>query len=103
MSVADLPIRIDRDKIAEFCRARGIRKLSLFGSVLRDDFDPARSDVDVLVEFLPDRIPGWEFFGWGEDLAQALGQKVDLHTPNSLSKYFRDEVVREALPLYEQA
>ncbi|MGD0413152.1 MAG: nucleotidyltransferase domain-containing protein [Verrucomicrobiota bacterium] len=48
---AALPIAIDRERIAEFCRARGIRKLSLFGSVLRDDFDPARSDVDVLAEF----------------------------------------------------
>ena len=43
MSVAELPIQIDREKIAEFCRVRGIRKLSLFGSVLRDDFDPERS------------------------------------------------------------
>ncbi len=47
MNVAELPVRIDREKIAEFCRARGIRKLSVFGSVLRDDFDPARSlDAD---------------------------------------------------------
>ena len=57
MSVAELPIRIDREKIATFCRARGIRKLSLFGSVLRDDFDPARSDVDVLAELLSPRGP----------------------------------------------
>ena len=103
MSVADLPIAIDREKIAGFCRARGIRKLSLFGSVLREDFDPARSDVDVLVEFIPGRTPGWEFFGWGEDLAPVIGRAVDLHTPNSLSKYFRDEVVRDAFPIYEQA
>jgi uncharacterized protein len=103
MSVAELPIRIDRGKIADFCRARGIRKLSLFGSVLRDDFDPARSDVDVLAELLPGAEPGWEFFGWHEDLAPIIGRKVDLHTPNSLSKYFRDEVVREALTVYEQA
>jgi predicted nucleotidyltransferase len=58
---AALPIAIDRERIAEFCRARGIRKLSLFGSVLRDDFDPARSDVDVLAELLPAARPGWEF------------------------------------------
>jgi predicted nucleotidyltransferase len=103
MSVAELPIAIDREKIAAFCRERGIRKLSLFGSVLRADFDPARSDLDVLVEFTPGRTPGWEFFGWGEDLAPIIGRKVDLHTPNSLSKYFRDEVVREAFPIYEQA
>jgi len=61
MSVAELPIQIDREKIAEFCRARGIRKLSLFGSVLRDDFDPARSDVDVLAEFEPDALKGVGF------------------------------------------
>ena len=63
MSVAELPIQIDREKVAEFCRARGIRKLSLFGSVLRDDFDPARSDVDVLAEFAPGVRPGLKFFG----------------------------------------
>jgi hypothetical protein len=100
---AKLPIPIDRERIAEFCRARGIRKLTLFGSVLRDDFDPARSDVDVLAELLPTARPGWKFFGWHEDLAPILGRKVDLHTPNSLSKYFRDEVLREAVAVYEQA
>lgn len=103
MSVAELPIRVDRERLAAFCRAHGIRKVSLFGSVLRDDFDPARSDVDVLVEFLPARIPGWEFFGWGEDLTPVFGRTVDLHTPDSLSKYFRDEVLREAVNVYEQA
>ena len=103
MNVAELPIQIDREKIAEFCRARGIRKLSLFGSVLRDDFDPARSDVDVLAELLPTSRPGWEFFGWHEALEAIIGRMVDLHTPNSLSKYFRDEVLREALTVYEQA
>ena len=50
MSVAELPIQIDRERIARFCQERGIRKLSLFGSVLRDDFDPQQSDVDVLAE-----------------------------------------------------
>lgn len=103
MSVAELPIQLDRQKIAAFCRDRGIRKLSLFGSVLRDDFDPARSDVDMIAELLPSAHPGWEFFGWHEDLAAIVGRKVDLHTPASLSKYFRDEVLHEALPVYEQA
>lgn len=102
MSVAELPIQIDREKIAEFCRARGIRRLSLFGSVLRDDFDPARSDVDVLAELLPSAHPGWEFYGWHEDLEPIIGRKVDLHTPDSLSKYFRDEVLHEAATVYEQ-
>jgi len=103
MSVAELPIHIDREKLAEFCRGHGISKLSLFGSVLRSDFDPARSDVDMLAEFLPAAQPGWEFFGWQEDLAPIIGRKVDLHTPNSLSEYFRDEVLREAVTVYEQA
>jgi uncharacterized protein len=102
MSIAELPIQVNREKIAAFCRARGIRKLSLFGSVLRDDFDAQRSDVDMVAELLPTARPGWEFFGWHEDLAAILGRKVDLHTPASLSPYFRDEVLREALTIYEQ-
>jgi Nucleotidyltransferase domain len=53
MNVAELPVQFDREQLAEFCRARGIRKLSLFGSVLREDFDPGRSDVDALAEFNP--------------------------------------------------
>jgi predicted nucleotidyltransferase len=61
MSVAELPIQIDLEKIAQFCRARGIRKLSLFGSVLRDDFDPARSDVDVLASSIRTRWKGLVF------------------------------------------
>lgn len=103
MRVAELPIKVDRETIAAFCPARGIRRLSLFGSVLRDDFAPPHSDVDVLVELSPEARPGWEFFGWHEDLAAILGKKVDLHTPNSLSQYFRDQILAEALPVYEQA
>jgi predicted nucleotidyltransferase len=70
MSVAELPIQINREKIAEFCRARSIRKLSLFGLVLRDDFDPARSDVDVLAEFESDALKGvgFRYFGYGGEL-----------------------------------
>jgi predicted nucleotidyltransferase len=103
MSVTELPIQMDEEKIAAFCRERGIRKLSLFGSVLRDDFDPTRSDVDVLVEFHPGVRPGLKFFGYGDELAKVIGQKVDFNTREWLSKYFREEVVREAVPIYEQA
>ena len=103
MSIAELPIQIDREQVARFCRERGIRKLSLFGSVLRDDFDPARSDVDVLAEFAPGVRPGLKFFGYAEDLAGIIGRKVDFNTEAWLSQYFRDEVVREAVPIYEQA
>jgi predicted nucleotidyltransferase len=102
-TVAELPIQIDQKSVAKFCREHGIRKLSLFGSVVRDDFDPQQSDLDVLVELLPDAHPGFSFFGWGEKLAAQFGRKVDLHTPNSLSKYFRDQVLREAVTIYEQA
>jgi predicted nucleotidyltransferase len=103
MSTAELPIQIDHGKIAEFCRTRGIRKLSFFGSVLREDFDPVRSDVDVLVEFQPGIRPGLKFFGYADELAEVIGRKVDFHTKEWLSKYFREEVVREAVPVYEQA
>jgi predicted nucleotidyltransferase len=103
MNVVELPIAIDREKIAEFCRVRGIRKLRLFGSVLRDDFDPARSDVDVLVDFRPGRTPGLAFFGYADELAEILGHKVDFNTPDCLSKYFRDEILEEAVTVYEQA
>jgi predicted nucleotidyltransferase len=56
MALRNLPIRVDEDKVAECCRVRGIRRLRLFGSVLREDFDPTRSDVDVLAEFHPEAV-----------------------------------------------
>ena len=70
--------------------------------MLRADFDPARSDVDILAEFEPGVRPGLNFFGYGEDLAGILGRKVDFNTAAWLSQYFRDKVVREAVPFYEQ-
>jgi predicted nucleotidyltransferase len=88
-------IKIPKQKLAEFCRRHHIRKLSFFGSVLRDDFRPD-SDIDVLVEFESGYVPGLAFFGMEEELAAILGRKVDLHTPQFLSKYFRDQVVAEA-------
>ena len=103
MSVVELPIPIDREKIAEFCRARGIRKLSLFGSVLRGDFDPARSDVDVLAEFEPEALKGvgFRYFNYGETLGAILGRKVDFCS--RLNKYIEASVRREAVPIYERA
>lgn len=88
-------VSIPKDKIADFCRRSHIRRLSLFGSVLRDDFGPD-SDVDVLVEFEPGHTPGYEFFAMEDELAGIVGRKVDLQTPASLSRYFRDEVIAEA-------
>ncbi|MGD0951851.1 MAG: nucleotidyltransferase family protein [Methanotrichaceae archaeon] len=83
-------ISVNKEKIAEFCRRHHIRRLSLFGSVLRDDFGPA-SDVDVLVEFEPGHIPGLAFFSMEEELSQMIGRKVDLNTPGFLSPYFGDK------------
>lgn len=102
MNIVELPLSIDADQLALFCRERGIRKLSLFGSVLREDFSTT-SDVDVLIEFLPGRTPGLAFFGYAEDLASIIGRKVDLNTPGFLSKHFREDVRRQALTIYEQA
>jgi hypothetical protein len=95
-------IAIPYDKIAEFCRKNHIKKLSLFGSVLREDFTEA-SDVDVLVEFEAGKTPGWDFFRMQDELSEIVGRKVDLQTYGDLSKYFRDEVVAEAVPLYDKA
>lgn len=86
---------IPNERLAEFCRQHHIRKLALFGSVLRDDFQ-ADSDVDVLVEFEPDRVPGLAFFAMEQELSQILGRKVELHTPQFLSPYFRNKVMEEA-------
>ena len=92
-------IAIDREKIAEFCRRHHIRRLSLFGSVLRDDFGPD-SDVDVLVEFETGHVPGLAFFDMEAELSRILGRKVDLSTLRFLSRYFRDEVLNEAEEQY---
>ena len=93
---------IPKDKIADFCRRHHIRQLSVFGSVLRDDFAP-ESDVDVLVEFQVGHVPGFSFFCLQDELSQLLGRKVELNTPNFLSRYFRDKVLKEAEVQYAQS
>ena len=95
-------ISLNKEKIADFCRRHYIRRLSLFGSVLRDDFGPA-SDVDVLVEFEPGHVPGLAFFSMEEELSQIIGRKVDLNTPGFLSPYFRDRIERESEVQYVTA
>ena len=93
---------IDRMRLAEFCRRNGIRRLAMFGSVLRQDFGPL-SDVDVLVDFEPGRTPGLAFFSMQDELSQLFGRRVDLHTPASLGRYFRDQVLAEAEDQYVAA
>jgi uncharacterized protein len=94
-------INIPTDQIAEICSRWGIRRLALFGSVLRDDFR-ADSDVDMLVEFEPERTPGFAFITLKDELSSALGREVDLNTYNSLSEYFRDRVMGEAEMIYDR-
>jgi uncharacterized protein len=93
---------ISRRKLASFCRRRHIKKLSLFGSILREDFS-AQSDIDVLVEFEAGHVPGFNIVNIENELSQLLERKVDLRTPADLSRYFRDQVVREARVEYEHA
>jgi len=95
-------IEIAEDTIADFCRRHRIRRLAVFGSILRDDFRPD-SDVDVLVEFEPGTRLGLKFFSIERELAQLFGRTVDLNTPQDLSRYFRQDILREAQELYVAA
>jgi uncharacterized protein len=88
-------VEIPKEELAEFCRRHHIRKLSFFGSFLRDDFRED-SDVDVLVEFEPGVSVGLRFFAIERELSELLGRKVDLNTPGFLGKYIRDEVLAGA-------
>ena len=90
-------VRIPRKEIQEFCRRNHISRLSLFGSVLTPNFGP-ESDIDILVEFEPGQSPGFLRMASLENELSALfgGQKVDLRTPQELSRYFRDEVMASA-------
>ncbi len=99
-----IPFDVDREAVAAFCEANGIRRLAFFGSVVREDFGPG-SDVDVLVEFEEGRTPG--FFGlmrMQRELGVLLGvDAVDLRTPDDLSPRFRDEVLTTAEVQYGEA
>jgi len=87
-------LEIPRDKIAQFCHRNHIRRLALFGSVLRDDFGPD-SDVDVLVEFKPEHVPGLALIRMQDELAVLLGRRIDLVTPKFLNRRIRDQVLSE--------
>lgn len=92
-------LELDRDKIADFCRRHRIRRLALFGSVLRDDFGP-NSDVDVLIEFEPGATPGLAFFTIQRKLSDLLARHVDLLTPRSIRPAYRDEILSTAEDVY---
>jgi len=94
--------QLPADKIYEFCKRNRIRKLSLFGSVLRKDFQ-SQSDIDILVEFDPDHIPGLiTLFSMEIELSEILGRKADLRTAEDLSPYFRQQVVETAQVQYAE-
>jgi len=85
-----LPIQISQAEIVELCQQHHIRKLSLFGSILRDDFSPD-SDIDVLVEFEPGKTPGFAIVTLQQALSTLMSHRtIDLRTPHELSRYIRD-------------
>jgi uncharacterized protein len=98
----DLKTVIPQEKVTAFCERHQIRKLALFGSVLRDDFG-SNSDIDVLVEFEPEAAIGLEFVTMQDELSEILGRQVDLLTPGFLSRHFRSKVVDTAQVIYERA
>ncbi|MBW1999022.1 MAG: nucleotidyltransferase family protein [Deltaproteobacteria bacterium] len=103
MSTNKANLNIPKEKIVEFCKRKRVRKLSVFGSAVRDDFSP-ESDIDVLVEFEPDaRVGLIRLAGLEIELGEILGRKVDLNTPGFLSKYLRDKALSEAIVHYDEA
>lgn len=92
---------ISKEELAEFCKKNNIRKLSVFGSFIREQMRPD-SDIDILVEFEPNHTPGlFSIIRMEMELSEIIGRKVDLRTPEDLSKYFRDEVVKNAKLQYQ--
>jgi len=95
-------IGITQSQIKAFCQEHHIRRLAFFGSVVRDDFSQ-HSDIDVLVEFEPGNIPGFDFFLIEAELSRLMGRKVDLQTAPFLSPEIRQSALDEAVIAYEQA
>ena len=99
-------IAIDRGKLSEFCQRHAIDRLSLFGSVLRDDFDPEVSDIDVLIQLAPDQDMKLTYFDLARmrfELEHILGRPVDLSMTGSLDPYLRDKVLANAEVQYDAA
>src|SRR4030043_1290990 len=93
--------KISQKELAEFCRKNHIKKLSVFGSLVRGQLGPD-SDIDLLVEFEQGHTPGlFSIVRMEMELGEVLGRKVDLRTPDDLSQYFRDEVMRNAQLAYQ--
>jgi uncharacterized protein len=98
-----IAIDVPASRLEEFCRRHSIRRLSFFGSVVRDDFNP-QSDVDVLVEFDPAHVPGlMSLAGFELELEQILGRRVDLLTPGFFRPSVRRAVLEESVVLYDES
>ena len=95
-----LPFEYDPEAVAEFCRKHHIRKMSIFGSALRDDFTP-ESDVDVLIEYDEGHRAGLAFFVLGEEFSEIIGREADVVTKDWLSHRWRHEVLAEAVTIYD--
>jgi predicted nucleotidyltransferase len=93
---------IPYEAVVAFCEKYHIVKMWLFGSVLRDDFTD-HSDVDVLVEFDPNHIPGWEYFSLSDELGTILGREVDLGTQKSLKARLKERIAQSSKVIYERA
>ena len=95
-------LAIDKELLGAFCEKNHIDRLALFGSVLTERFGE-NSDIDVLVHFNPERVPGYfDLARMERELSAIFGRKVDLRTPGELSRYFRDDVVANARLQYER-
>jgi len=96
-------VSVSKTALAAFCQKHGIKRFAIYGSALREDFSPD-SDIDVLVEFELDRVPGLFGIAGMELELSALfsGRKVDLRTPEDLSRYFRQDVLDTADVQYAQ-
>ena len=97
-----LQIELSKEKIADFCRRHHIRKLSVFGSALKGELLP-QSDIDFLVEFDPEHVPGLiRLAAMERELSEIIGRKADVRTEEDLSRYFRKQVVESAEVQYAQ-
>jgi uncharacterized protein len=97
-------ISLPHEEIERFCRKWHITRMEVFGSVLRDDFDSERSDVDVLVTFAPGKTPGLAFFRAEKEFAELLGRKVEMSTRRAIEQsqnwIRRERILSEAQTIY---
>ena len=106
MATVASALQIPHEAVAKVCQRWGIVKMELFGSALRLDFDPARSDIDLMVTFAPGRLPGWEFFAdLPNELSAIFGRKVDVLTRRSVeqsqNESRRREILEKSAVIYE--